>query len=108
MGVELSNSKALRKLEPFLVGEPKQFILYQGAYHCVRVNCEGCPHAESCISVDGELDTNPIENVRRSIGYEQDNFLLLKVKEGKSLDDIKEKEIIFVENVYGFPRIFPD
>ena len=68
---------------PYLVGEPKQFIVDGGDYLCIRDGCEGCPYqGQGCESEPRE--TIPLVNPssRRAVGFEQTPFLVLKLKSG--------------------------
>lgn len=82
MGKEYFDEKDLKKLEPYLIGEPKQFLVYQGETYCVRESCDGCPHVESCEYEEEKIQTSPIEHPRRGIAFENRSFLILRLKTG--------------------------
>ena len=76
------------KLRPFLVGNPKQFIVCQGETYCLRKECEGCPYIGGCEFKEESIQVNPIEHPRRGIAFEKKSFLVLRLK--KDLDFEKD------------------
>lgn len=80
--------KELKKLEPFLIGTPKQFITYQGDNYCVREECEGCPHIANCEFEIDKIQSSPVLHPRRGIAFENRSFLILLLK--KDLDFEKD------------------
>lgn len=97
-------------LRPYLVGEPRQFLVYQGETFCVRAHpqdlprknpafnaCEGCPHLGQGCEI---ADERPVEaayrnaqdgstsgmepHPRRGIGMEERSFLVLTFLPGHS------------------------
>lgn len=68
---------------PFLMGNPKQFFIEQGAIYCVRASCDSCPHNnDGCSFVEEKIQTNVVPHARRGIGAEETSFLVLLLKEG--------------------------
>lgn len=82
-----------KELEYFLIGNPKQFITYQGELFCLRKNCEGCPHVGFCEFEEGELQTGYLEHPRRGIAFETKSFLILRLKEGLDFTKDVPKEL---------------
>jgi len=77
-----------KDLEPFLVGNPKQFVVYQGAVYCLRKECEDCPHCNGECEFEEELiQTGAIEHPRLGIAFENKSFLILLLKEGLNFKD---------------------
>ncbi len=70
------------KLRPFLIGNPKQFIVYQGEVFCLRKECDGCPYLEGCEFDEEPIQVDPIEHPRRGLAFEIRPFLILRLKEG--------------------------
>lgn len=82
-----------KDLEIFLIGNPKQFIIYQGNIYCIRKECENCPHMNICEYEEELIQTNPIEHPRRGIAFEKTPFLVLKLKGGLDFEKGVPKEL---------------
>lgn len=109
MGETIPIQADFAPLDPYLIGTPRQFIVYQDDVYCVRAHpddlerkkpelnpCQGCPHFEHGCEIAGEF---PVESairnkdgvlsgmephVRRGIGMEARPFLVLAFREGQS------------------------
>lgn len=68
-------------LNMFLVGNPRQFFIHDGNVFCVRKSCEGCPYNNNgCVYEDSVAQANLIPRPRRGIGFEEESFLILRLK----------------------------
>lgn len=85
--------EGFNELEYFLVGNPKQFITYQGDTYCLRKTCEGCPYIESCEFEESEIQAGYLEHPRRGIAFENKSFLILILKEGLDFEKDVPKEL---------------
>lgn len=90
-GIEISDE--FKELVHFLIGTPKQFILEQGNFHCVRKICdENCPYfGGDCVSEPSQIQVDLIPNARRGIGIEECTFLILLFKEGHSFETLPKE-----------------
>ncbi len=83
-----------KELEPYLVGNPKQFIIYQGEYYCIRKECNDCPYFnKDCEFEEESIQVGAIEHPRRGIAFEKRNFLILRLKEGLNFEIDVPKEL---------------
>lgn len=81
-------------LEPFFVGNPRQFLIVAGSYYCVRSDCEECPHKDKgCVATPEKISTALIPPARRAIGFEETPFLVLRLKPGKEFRPLREGEV---------------
>lgn len=85
--------KIFEELRPYLIGNPKQFITYQGNIYCLRKECEGCPHVGNCEFEEEKIQTAAILHPRRGIAFENRKFLVLRLKEGLEFEKDVPKEL---------------
>jgi hypothetical protein len=82
-----------KDLEIFLIGNPKQFIIYQGETYCIRKECDTCPHINNCEFEEELIQSNSIEHPRRGIAFEKKSFLVLRLKKGLDFKKDIPKEL---------------
>lgn len=73
-------NKNFENLETYVFGpdsDHKQFYKNQGEIYCLRVSCDGCRFNSSCEFKESSLEVDPNPNVRRSMGIENQSFLVL-------------------------------
>jgi len=80
-----------KKFLPYLIGEPKQFLVDQGSLYCVAVSCDNCPHIDSCEHEDEQIQAEPITHSRRGLGFEEESFLVLRMKEHFTWSDVPKE-----------------
>lgn len=77
---------AFKELEPYLRGEPRQFLVDSNQVFCVRKNadpkgddCAGCPYVNNGCELAGtkKIQTTSIPHPRRGVGIEEESFLVL-------------------------------
>jgi hypothetical protein len=85
--------EGFEELKFFLIGNPKQFITYQGELFCLRKSCDGCPHVGTCEFEEGELQAGYLEHPRRGIAFENKPFLVLILKEGLRFEKDVPKDL---------------
>ncbi|HEC66807.1 MAG TPA: hypothetical protein ENI23_16150, partial [bacterium] len=75
---------------PFLLGEGEHqhFLVEQGKYYCIRKTCDGCTLQPGCEFIEEKIQISPIPHARRGIGLEEISFLILRLKEGVSIEDV--------------------
>ena len=79
---EIELLEGFEDLSVFLIGNPKQFIVFQGSIYCIRKECGECPHSESCKFEEEKIQIQAIEVPRLGIAFEKRPFLVLLLKEG--------------------------
>lgn len=84
--------KKFKHLSVFLQGNPKQFLLQNGYFFCVRDGCEECPYVGTCQSKEEKVSTALIPPARRAIGFEETPFLVLRLLPGKEFRPLQENE----------------
>lgn len=78
---ELKNRE--NNFTPLLIGNPRQFILQQGSYYCVRDGCQGCPYENrGCEFQETKIPNLVVPSARRGVGFENKSFLVLTLKPG--------------------------
>jgi len=82
----------------------KHFHVEQGEVFCLRApnepnledpedDCYGCRVREMCEWEEDKVQLDPIPNSRRGIGYEERPFLILRLKEGVTMEEHVPKEL---------------
>lgn len=85
--------KNFQSMEVVLVGTPRQFLIHNGEYFCVKASCDSeCPYFnKGCTFEEELLDNNLVPNSRRGFGVEERPFLVLRFKEGLTIQDIPKE-----------------